>query len=85
MVGVGNSEIVRADHESVDLYQVNLPLHQPAIARKNVGEYLDRLIRLLPPGAALEFVRELPRRVDREQLFADLEALVRLLRLTEHR
>ena len=55
------------------------------IARKNVGADLDRLIRLLPPGAPREFVRELPRRVDREQLFASLEALVRLLQVAERR
>ena len=50
-----------------------------------MGADLDRLNRLLPPGAPREFVQELPRRVDREQLFASLEALVRLLQVAERR
>jgi hypothetical protein len=61
-------------------------LHRPpAVVMLNVGSNLDRLILLLPPGAPREFVRALPRRIDREQLFADLEALVRLLHVAELR
>jgi hypothetical protein len=53
--------------------------------RRSVGPGLDHLIRLLPPGGAHEFVRGLPRRVTKEELLADLEALVRLLQVEELR
>lgn len=51
--------------------------------RTNRGAELDRLARALPAGAALEFVRGLPRRTTKEELLADLEALVRLLQQAE--
>ena len=70
---------------SVETDESLLPHQSPSVVRQNVGVDLDRLIRLLPPGAPREFVRALPRRVDREQLFANLEALVRLLQVAERR
>ena len=85
MVEVGDTELVGVDHGSGNLDHGGLPLQQAVITRKNVGAYLDRIVHLLPPGAAREFVRELPRRVDRDQLFANLEALVRLLQVSERR
>lgn len=55
-------------------------LHGPLLpARQNVGADLDRLVNLLPAGAAREFVHGLPRRLGREELLASLEALVRLI------
>ena len=68
---------------SVETDESLLPHQSRSVVRRNVGVDLDRLIRLLPPGAPREFVRALPRRVDREQLFANLEALVRLLQVAE--
>ena len=51
-------------------------------AQRNIGTDLDRLVRLLPAGAAREFVRGIPRRIGRSELLANLEALVRLLQWT---
>lgn len=53
--------------------------------RSNRGAELDRLARVIPVGAALEFVRGLPRRSTREELIAYLEALVRLMQVEERR
>jgi len=50
---------------------------------RNLGKELDALLDLLPPGPAREFVRGLPHRARREELIASLEALVRLLQLSE--
>jgi len=52
-------------------------------ALTNRGAELDRMARLLPAGTALQFVKRLPRRTSREELFAYLEALVMLLRAEE--
>ena len=82
MVEVGDPGSTLVEPEPVEWAPPESPR---VIARRNVGVDLDRLIRLLPPGAPREFVRELPRRVDREQLFANLEALVRLLQVAERR
>ena len=82
MVEVGDPGFALVEPELVEWAPPESPR---VIARRNVGADLDRLMRLLRPGAAREFVRELPRRVDREQLFASLEALVRLLQVAEHR
>ena len=54
-------------------------------ALTNRGADLDRLTRLLPAGTALEFVKRLPRRTNREELFAQLEVLVMLIRAEEKR
>ena len=51
----------------------------------NRGAELDRLTRLLPAGTALEFVKKLPRRTSRDELFAYLEALVMLIHAEERR
>ena len=82
MAEIGDTGSTLVEPEPVDWALSERP---PVIVRKNVGADLDRLMRLLPPGAPREFVRALPRRVEREQLFADLEALVRLLQVTERR
>jgi hypothetical protein len=47
--------------------------------RENIGAELDRLIRVLPSGAARNFARGLPRRIDHFELLACLEALVRMI------
>lgn len=82
MAEVGDPGSTLAEPETVEWAAPEGPR---VIVRRNMGAELDRLMRLLPPGAPREFVRELPRRVDREQLFASLEALVRLLRVAERR
>ena len=82
MVEVGDPGFALVEPEPVEWAP---PESLRVIVRRNVGADLDRLMRLLRPGAAREFVRELPRRVDREQLLASLEALVRLLQVAEHR
>ncbi len=53
--------------------------------RSNRGTELDRLARALPPGAALEFVRGLPRRSSQDELITYLEALVRVIQAGERR
>ena len=53
--------------------------------RWSVGPGLDHLLRLLPPGGACEFARGPPRRMTKEELLADLEALVRLMQVEERR
>jgi hypothetical protein len=55
----------------------------PTYGRRNIGTDLDRLVELLPAGAAREFVRGLPRRADKWELLSNLEALVRLLQSRE--
>lgn len=62
-----------------------IPPASRLLVRKNVGVDLDWLVQSLPRGAAREFVRRLPRRTGREELLADLEALVRLLQVEEGR
>ena len=67
--------------------QASLPAPDPSpissgprlSTRMNVGADLDRLAQLLPAGAAREFVRDLPRRLGREEMLVCLEALVRLM------
>lgn len=64
-----------ADHEG--------PPAAHRIVRANRGAELDRLVMLLPAGTAHEFVRRLPRRASREELFAYLEALTLLIQAEE--
>jgi hypothetical protein len=51
--------------------------------RENIGAELDRLIRVLPSGAARNFARGLPRRIDHFELLVCLEALVRMIQAEE--
>jgi hypothetical protein len=68
-----------------DAIAPSIPSGSRLTVRKNVGADLDRVVQLVPPGAAREFVRGLPRRVDREELLACLEALVRLMQVEQSR
>jgi hypothetical protein len=60
-----------------------MPSSRPRPKRANVGVELDRLIRVLPSGAAREFARGLPRRIGQFELLVCLEALVRLIQADE--
>jgi hypothetical protein len=80
------SETAAKEASGAAIEDLGFPLGPESSApyRRNVGDELDQLVRMLPSGAAREFARGLPRRLAREELLANLEALVRILHATEH-
>jgi hypothetical protein len=78
------AEVVEVSVSGREAGNQPVPVWPRAPVQTNIGAGLDRLLELLPPGAAREFVRGLPRRAGREEVLANLEALVRVLQIWEH-